>query len=176
VSGSERESPKGGGGRLGALRAFVVWWVMCGALWLALIDRTRLDELMTGVVAATVGATAAVLVREQRDIILRPRARWFRPAWRQLVAFFTDLWPLTRVLVTRGVLRRAETGTIHEFTLDGTGDSPSDAAFGVFTTGIGSFGPNTIVLDIDDEDGTLRAHQLVPTSDPARSAMPLDGK
>src|SRR5919202_5168383 len=126
---AHEESPKGGGGRRGALRAFAVWWVLCAALWLALIDRTRLDELMTGVVAATVGAVAAVLVRQERRIVLRPRARWFPPAWRQLVAFFTDLWPLTRVLVTRGVLRRKDTGVVHELGFAATGDTPRDAAF-----------------------------------------------
>jgi multisubunit Na+/H+ antiporter MnhE subunit len=169
------ESPKGGGGRAGAVRAFVIWWVLCAALWLALIDRVRLDEFLTGVVAATIGAVAAVLVRQERHIVVRPRARWFPSAWRQPIAFFTDVWPLTRALVTRGVLRRKETGTVHEFGFAATGDDPRDAAFRVFTTGVGSFGPNTIVLDIDDDEGMLRAHQLVPTSDPARSAMPLDG-
>jgi multisubunit Na+/H+ antiporter MnhE subunit len=168
-------SPKGGGGRAGALRAFAAWWVLCAALWLALIDRTRLDELLTGVVAATIGAVAAVLVRQERQIVMRPQARWFVPAWRQLIAFLTDLWPLTRVLVTRGVLRRKETGQIHELAFTATAQTPRDAAFRVFTAGVGSLGPNTIVLDIDDDEGTLRAHQLAPTSDPARSAMPLDG-
>ena len=172
---SQTESPKGGGGRRGPLRAFAVWWVLCAALWLALIDRTRLDELMTGIVAATIGATAAVLVRQERQIVLRPRARWFPPAWRQLLAFFTDVWPLARALVTRGILRRKETGAIHEHDFAATRDTPRDAAFRVLTAGLGSLAPNTIVVDIDDERGVLRAHQLVATSDPARSAMPLDG-
>jgi ribose/xylose/arabinose/galactoside ABC-type transport system permease subunit len=53
---AHEESPRGGGGRAGAVRAFAAWWVLCAALWLALIDRIRLDELLTGVVAATIGA------------------------------------------------------------------------------------------------------------------------
>jgi multisubunit Na+/H+ antiporter MnhE subunit len=166
--------PKGGGGRAGAIRAFVAWWVLCAALWLALVDRTRLDELLTGVVAATIGATASVLVRQERRIVLRPRARWLVQIWRPLLALVTDLWPLTRALVVRGVLRRPGTGQVHEVELDAVGATPEQAAFRVLTAAIGSVGPNTVVLDVDEDEGVVRAHQLVPTSDPERSAMPLE--
>lgn len=169
------ESPKGGGGRVGAARAFVAWWVLCAALWLALIDRTRLDEMLTGVVAATIGATAAVLVRQERHTVVRPRVRWFARSGRVLVAFVADLWPLARTLVVRGVLRRDEAGEIFEVPFEAAGDDPRDAAFRVFTAALGSFGPNTVVLEIDADAGVLRAHQLAPTSDPASRAMPLDG-
>src|SRR5919206_4835110 len=102
---AHEQSPRGGGGRAGAVRAFAAWWVLCAALWLALIDRIRLDELLTGVVAATIGAVAAVLVRQERQVVLRPRARWLRHAWRPMLGLVTDLVPLTRALVLRGVLR-----------------------------------------------------------------------
>lgn len=175
-SAGHDQSPRGGGGRAGAARAFVAWWVLCAALWLALIDRTTLDEMMTGVVAATFGATAAVLVRGQRQVVVRPRARWFRSAWSSLLALAGDLWPLTRALVLRGVLRRTQTGESFALPFEAAGDDPHSAALRVFTAGLGSFGPNTIVLDIDAERGVLHAHQLVPTSDPASSAMPLEGQ
>jgi multisubunit Na+/H+ antiporter MnhE subunit len=169
----DHESPRGGGGRAGAARAFAVWWVLCAALWLALVDRTRLDELLTGVVAATLGATAAVLVRQERQVILRPRARWLAGAWRPLAAFPGDLWRLARTLVVRGVLRRPGTGTIVELPFAAVGHTPREAAFRVLTASLGSAAPNTIVLDVDEEARVLRAHQLEPTSDPAWSAMPL---
>jgi multisubunit Na+/H+ antiporter MnhE subunit len=171
---AHEDSPRGGGGRAGALRAFAVWWVLCAALWLALVDRTRLDELLTGVVAATLGATAAVLVRQERQVILRPRPRWLAAAGRPLLALFTDLWPLARALVLRGVLRRPGDGRLVELPFDVVGDTPGDAAFRVFTATLGSLGPNTIVVDIDTDGRVLRAHQLEPTADPARSAMPLE--
>jgi multisubunit Na+/H+ antiporter MnhE subunit len=169
------QGPRGGGGRAGAVRAFAVWWVLCAALWLALVDRTRLDELLTGVVAATLGATAAVLVRHERRIVLRPRARWLRGAWRPVLALFADLWPLARALVVRGLLRRDETGRVVEVPFAAVADTPREAAFRVLTAAVGSLGPNTIVVDIDTDARVLRAHQLVPTADPATSAVPLDG-
>jgi multisubunit Na+/H+ antiporter MnhE subunit len=171
---AHEQSPRGGGGRAGAARAFAAWWVLCAALWLALVDRTRLDELLTGVVAATLGATAAVLVRQERRIVLRPRLRWLAAVRRPLVALFADLWPLARALVLRGVLRRPGEGRLVEVPFDAVADTPRDAAFRVLTATLGSLGPNTIVVDVDTDERVLRVHQLEPTPDPARAAMPLE--
>jgi multisubunit Na+/H+ antiporter MnhE subunit len=172
-SDADHPGPRGGGGRHGAVRAWLIWWILCAALWLALIDRVAIAELLTGVVAAAIGATAAVLVRQQRDTVIRPRARWLPAMGRAALSLVTDLWPLGRALVGRGVLRRGDAGTVHELRFDAVGDDPESAAFRVLTATLGSLGPNTIVLDIDLEAHVLYAHQLVPERDPARSALPL---
>jgi multisubunit Na+/H+ antiporter MnhE subunit len=165
--------PRAGGGARGALRAFAVWWVLCAALWLALVDRVALDELLAGVVAATLGATAAVLVRQQRRTLLRPRGRWLPSAWRPLLAVAGDLRPLASALLRRGVLRRREAGVVHELPFDAVGDAPEEAAYRVLTVALGSLAPNTIVLDVDTERRLLYVHQLVESADPRRTAMPL---
>src|SRR3954452_5350359 len=170
---ASRRGPRGGGGRRGALRAWAVWWVLCAALWLALVDRVAADELLAGVVAAAIGATAAVLVRQQRRMLLRPRARWLRHAWRPALALVTDLRPLARALVVRGGLRRRESGTVHALPFGAVGDDPRAGALRVATTMLGCLGPNTIVVDIDTDAGVLYAHQLVSQPDPARAAMAL---
>jgi multisubunit Na+/H+ antiporter MnhE subunit len=157
----------------GALRAWLTWWALCAALWLALVDRVPLDELLTGVVAAALAATAAVLVRRQRRVVTRPRVRWLLLAWRPALALVRDLRPLAVALLRRGILRGAGTGTVHELPFDITGDDPASHAYRVLTATYGSAGPNTIVLDVDREAGTLHAHQLVETADPEAAAMPL---
>jgi multisubunit Na+/H+ antiporter MnhE subunit len=167
--------PRGGGGRRGAIRAWATWWVLCAALWLALVDRVPLDELLTGVAVAALGATAAVLVRQRRSVLLRPRARWLRTAWRPPLALVGDLAPLARALVVRGVLRRQQTGAVRTLPFAAVGNDPRQAAFRGLTAMLGSLGPNTIVLEIDAEGRTLLAHQLVPTEDPAGRAIPLEG-
>jgi multisubunit Na+/H+ antiporter MnhE subunit len=149
--------------------------VLCAALWLALVDRVPVAELITGVVAAGLGASAAVLVRQQRRTVTRPSARWLRDAWRPVIALGGDLWPLLRALVLHGILRRGGASRIHTFEFAVGAHAPREAAFGVMTAMLGSLGPNTIVLDIDDDARVLYAHQLVPTPDARRSAMPLDG-
>ncbi len=157
----QHPGPRGGGGRLGAVRAWAIWWALCMAVWMALVDRVPLDELMTGVVVAALGATAASLVRRRRSTLLRPRLRWLRSAWRPLLALVGDLVPLARAVRT--------------LAFDAVGDDPELAAFRVLTTALGSLGPNTIVLEVDADAHLLYAHQLVPTDDPARKAMPLEG-
>ena len=79
-----------------------------------------------------------------------------------------------RALVTRGVRRRPVTGTVHALPFSVVGDDPEELGLRVLTAALGSFGPNTIVIDIDTDSGTLYAHQLV-SSDPAAAAMPLGG-
>jgi multisubunit Na+/H+ antiporter MnhE subunit len=170
----QHNGPRGGGGRAGAIRAWAIWWVLCAALWLALFDRVPLAGLVTGAAAATLGATAAVLVRGQRQTIIRLRARWLGPGLRATTALVTDLAPLARALVTRGVRRRPVTGTVHALPFSVVGDDPEELGLRVLTAALGSFGPNTIVIDIDTDSGTLYAHQLV-SSDPAAAAMPLGG-
>ncbi|MBS1868745.1 MAG: Na+/H+ antiporter subunit E [Actinobacteria bacterium] len=168
--------PRGGGGRRGAARAWAIWWLLCAALWLAMVDRVALDELLTGAVAAALGATAAVLVRQQRRTLIRPRAGWLRTAWwRQPLALVRDLAPLARALVVRGVLRREQTGATCALRFDAAGDTPRAAAYRVLTATLGSLGPNTIVLEVDADERTLLAHQLVPRAEPARDALPLEG-
>lgn len=157
----------------GAIGAWLVWWLLCAALWLALVDRVALGELLAGVVAAALGATAAVLVRRQRRVVIRPRARWLLRGWRPALAMVRDLRPLALTLVQRGILRRGGGGPVHELSYRGPGDDPSGHAFDVLTATYGSLAPNTIVLDVDREAGTLTAHQLVGTADPAAAAMPL---
>jgi multisubunit Na+/H+ antiporter MnhE subunit len=176
MSGHRRQAgPRGGGGRRGAVRAWCVWWLLCAALWLALVDRAALDELLTGVVAAALGATAAVLVRQQRTTVLRPRASWLRSAWwRQPLALVRDVAPLTRALVTRGILRRPQSGAITTHRFDAVADDPRQAAYRVLTATLGSLGPNTIVLHVDPDARVLYAHQLVPDADAAERAMPLE--
>jgi multisubunit Na+/H+ antiporter MnhE subunit len=168
------QRPRGGGGATGAVRAWVGWWIVCAALWLALVDRVPSAELVLGAVAATIGATAAVLVRGERETVLRPRLRWLTGVPRPALALLADLWPLAVTLVGRGVLRRADPpGRLVEIRFDARGADPEQAAFRVLTAIAGSVGPNTIVAEVDGDAGVLRAHQLRPTDDAADAAAPL---
>lgn len=158
---------------MGTVRAWAGWWIALAALYVLLADSVVAAELVVAGVAATIGATAAVLVRRERPFLLRPRPRWLAAAWRPLLALFGDLVPLTRALVGQGILRRPRTGRLVEVPLTARGDDPDDVAYRALTQVLGSLGPNTIVVDLDESRGVVLAHQLVPTRDPARSATPL---
>jgi multisubunit Na+/H+ antiporter MnhE subunit len=153
----------------GALRAWLIWWALLAALWLALVDTVLAPELIAGAVAAAIAATGAVIVRQQRRRLLRPRLAWVRSAGGPLRRTVTDLGPLARALVRR----RDERGALIELPYGAVADTPEAATHRAFTEALGSLAPNTLVVDVDRDRRVLIVHQLVPTADPAAEAKPL---
>jgi multisubunit Na+/H+ antiporter MnhE subunit len=153
-------------------RSWLMWWALLVALYLLLADSVAVPELATGAIAAAVGATGAVVVRRRRQVLLCGRPAWLRAVWRPALALVTDVWPLARVLVERGVLRRGE-GALVEVPFAATSDGAEDTARRAVTEALGTLGPNTLVVEIDTDRGVLVAHQLRPTKDPASRAAPL---
>ena len=157
----------------GAVRAWLIWWALLAALWLALVDTVVVPELVAGAVGAAIAATGAVIVRGQRRLLLRPRLAWMRAAGRPLRRTVADLVPLARALWQRGVRRRGGHGALVEVPYTAVADDPDAAAHRVFTEALGSLAPNTLIVDIDRERRVLLVHQLVPSDDPAADAKPL---
>jgi multisubunit Na+/H+ antiporter MnhE subunit len=157
----------------GAVRAWLIWWVLLAALWLALVDTVVVPELVVGAIAAAIAATGAVIVRGQRRLLLRPRPEWVRCAGGPLRRTLTDLVPLARALWRRGVRRRDEHGAMAELPYAAVADEPDAATHRVFTQALGSLAPNTLVVGVDADRRVLLVHQLVPTGDPAAEAEPL---
>jgi Na+/H+ ion antiporter subunit len=146
----------------GMVRAWLTWFVLLYALYLLLADDPVLPELATGVVAAAIGATGAVVVRAQRTRLLKPRPRMLRGAWRPLLGIFTDLVPLARVLVAAGILRRPAASRLDETPFTALSDSGEDAAERALAEALGSLAPNSIVVGLDHERGVLVTHRLRP--------------
>ena len=155
------------------LGIWLTWWLILAALYVAIDDSVLVPELVAGAVAAAVGASGATLVHRERQVLLRGELRWLWQVPRVLAGLVGDLWPLARVLVQRGLLRRGGAGITFEVPFDATGDGPHDTARRAATEALGSLAPNTIVVRIDTDRGVLVAHQLAPSADPARRASPL---
>jgi len=161
--------PVGGGGRRGAIIAWVGWWLASAALYLVLVDTVALPELVTGAVIATVAASGATLLRAQRRVVMRPRVRWLAGLWRPVLSYPTDLWTVTRALARR----EPAPGKLYALPFEPGVDSGRSAARRVLGPTAGSFAPNTIVVGLDSERGLLLVHQLVPSADPVADADPL---
>lgn len=157
----------------GAVRAWLIWWVLLAALWLALVDTLVTPELVVGAIAAAIAATGAVIVRGQRQLLLRPRLAWVRCAGGPLRRTLTDLVPLARALWRRGVRRDDERGRMAEVPYAAVAEEPGAATHRAFTQALGSLAPNTLVVGVDAHRRVLLVHQLVPTDDPAADAKPL---
>src|SRR3954447_26158502 len=163
----QRIGPEGGGGPAGAAAALVGWCVACAVIWLALVDNTHVPELIVGAGVALIGATAALVVRQQRLVVLRPRPSWLKNAWRPVAAYPRDMLLLVKALPARGG------GRFVAVPAGGGADDPEGAARRVFKQAAGSFAPNTYALGTDYERELMLVHQLVPTRDPAADVDPL---
>jgi hypothetical protein len=151
--------------------AWAAWWVVLAALYLLLADNVATPELVTGAALAALGATGAVLVRRDRLLLLRPRARWLRDAWRPLLGLGGDLVPLARGLVRRGGASRYVEVPLDPSVL---GDDPRAAAYRAWTEVLGSMAPNTVIVEVDPVRGVALAHQLEGRDPAAPRVLPIE--
>jgi multisubunit Na+/H+ antiporter MnhE subunit len=156
------------GGAVGRLSA---WWVALAALWLALDDTVALPELITGAVAAALGAVAAEVVHSQNLVRVRVRRRWLTHAWRPIVRLFPDTVRVMAVLLRQLLLRRPPRGTFRAVRFRfGYEKGAYDTTRRALAKAAGSFAPNAYVVGVDAERELLLVHQL----DPGGGATELD--
>ena len=148
---------------------WIVWTGSLFAFWLLLVDTVDLAQLIAGVVAAALAASAALLIEDERDLRMRPRARWARRLLPTLGRAVLDCGVLARALVrprrVRGRLRAVE------FPVGARGSRAR--AKRVAAKWLDSIGPNSYVVGVDAEHDVMLVHQLVPPDDPA-SADPME--
>lgn len=161
--------PLGGGGRRGAVIAWLGWWLASFAVYLVLVDTVVLPELVTGAVISIIGASGAVLVRAQRRVVMRPDPAWLGGLWRPIASYPRDLWTIIRALARRRPVR----GKLYALPFEPGADDGRSAARRVLGPSAGSFAPNTFVVGLEPESGLLLVHQLVPSADPIGDADPL---
>jgi hypothetical protein len=137
------------------------------ALWLWLVDNTKGPELLVGAGVSVIGASAALVVRQQRAVVLRPRLRWVLRAWRPLAAYPRDTWLLEKALPRR------QRGRFVALPMHIPGDDPRSAAQRVAMQTAASFAPNTYVIGTDADRELVLVHQLVPTRSIKDDADPL---
>jgi multisubunit Na+/H+ antiporter MnhE subunit len=162
-------------GRLDQVIFWLVSWISLTGLYLLLVvDSIDVSELITGIFAAAVGATAATAVRSQRLVSFRPRLRWALGLWRLPLQAALDTGVLVAILWRRLVMRRSVGGSFRAVPFRAAGEDAEAAARRAIVKGVGSFAPNTYVLDIDREHELILVHQLVPEPEQPRSIDPLE--
>jgi hypothetical protein len=153
------DGPRGGGGRREQLRAWLAWWVLLTGLYVALVDSRRREELVAAVVIGALGATAALIVRQGREVVLRPRRADVIAELRHVLSWPRDLVLLVGALVSR------PSGEVVETPFAATGDDAHDAGHRALAVAGRSAAPNTIVIAVDEERDVLISHRLVHRED-----------
>jgi multisubunit Na+/H+ antiporter MnhE subunit len=150
----------GGAARRGVF--WLAWYLPLFGLWMLFVGSFSLEEIVLGALAAAVAATAADLVRAQDLVRFRMRPRWLSGVWRlpwQVVAdsglLAAALWrQLRRPGSVRGVFR------VLPFPRD-EGDGAAAAARRALAVAVASLTPNTYVVGVEGDEGTVLIHQLV---------------
>ena len=140
---------------------------------MVLDDTTLLPELVDGAVAATIGASAATLTVARSPVRFAGRRAWLARSWRPLAQFAADLPALTAILGRALAGGDRDPGQLRAlaFAVDpDPGRRPAQVALASIA---GSFAPNTVVVAVDEDAGTLIVHELVPGS-PRTAADPLE--
>ena len=139
-------------------RFWFAWYVPLVVLWLAFVDTLATAEVVLGLVAAAVAATAAELVRDQDLVRFRLRVAWLRDLYRLPGQVLADCRVLA-VALWRQLTGRPVHGGFRALRFPIDRDDGRSAGRRALVTGFVSLTPNTYVVGIED-DGVMLVHQL----------------
>jgi multisubunit Na+/H+ antiporter MnhE subunit len=140
---------------------WVAWYVPLVVLWLAFVDTFAREEVIVGLVAAAIAATAADLVRSQDLVRFRLEPHWLRGLSRLPWQVLRDTWLLT-VALWRHCTGRPVRGVFRVVPFPTEADDARSAGRRALVTILGSVAPNTVVVGIEGAEGEMLVHQLVP--------------
>jgi hypothetical protein len=138
--------------------AWLAWFAGLLILWLLLVGTVQDVEVVAGLGAAALGATAAEVVRSQGLMRFRVEWRWLRLGWKPLVRTLPDFF-----LVLSALLRRRQ-GRFRTIEFPAGGERAVDAGRRAFIVVAPSLAPNRLVIDVDPESGEALVHELLPAS------------
>ena len=161
------------------LKFWIAWYIPLVGLWLAFVSTLDRNEVLLGLAAAAVGATAQELVNAQDLVRFRLEPGWLRGLWVLPRQVLVESWLLTVVLWRQLARWQAAAGAFRTVPLPVPPEDESLAnARKALITATVSVAANTYVVGIEGEDGTMLIHQLVPSAHavvPASMLRPASG-
>jgi multisubunit Na+/H+ antiporter MnhE subunit len=151
-------------------RFWIAWYLPLVVLWLAFVDTLATAEVVLGLLAAAVAATAAEVVRDQDLVRFRLKVSWLRDLYRLPGQVLADSRVLA-VALWRRLTGRPVHGGFRALPFPVDRDDAISAGRRALVTGIVSLTPNTYVVGIE-EDGVMLVHQLAyDRADPVPPSM-----
>ncbi len=138
--------------------AWIAWWIAFFFLWLLLAGEWNRVELLAAAVGACAGAFAAEGIRKLTGVSLRVPLRNLAIVWTVPPMILVDFGIVVGALVRSAVRGETVRG---RFVVR---DLPPDAgvAARAWRSYVAMFSPNAYVVDVDEEQGTVLLHDLVP--------------
>ena len=141
-------------------RYWIAWFLPLFVLWLAFVDNLATAEVVLGLVAAAVAATAAEVVRDQDLVRFRLEVPWLRDLRLLPWQAMRDCWTLAGAL-WRHLTGRPVHGVFRALPFPTELDDARSAARRALVTGVVSLTPNTYVVGVEGDEGFVLVHQLV---------------
>ena len=140
---------------------WLAWWFVCFWLWLVYVGEWNRYSWISGAAAASIGATAAVVVAHLGLLRVRPTAKPFVGARDVPVQVVVDFGILVAALWRVLVLRHEVRGVFRAKRVELGGDDPSATFRRAWMIVAATYSPNAYVVDVDPEAGTVLLHDLV---------------
>jgi hypothetical protein len=144
------------------LKFWIAWYLPLVGLYAAFASTINVHELLLGLVAAAVGATAQELVNAQDLVRFRMKPRWLVDLRRLPGEVLADSWLLAVVLWRRVARGQATTGVFRTvpFPVVEEDEAVTNARRALVTMAL-SVAPNIYVVGIEGADGMMLVHELV---------------
>jgi multisubunit Na+/H+ antiporter MnhE subunit len=148
------------------IKFWIAWYVPLVGLWLAFVSTLDRNEVLLGLLAAALGATAQELVNAQDLVRFRLEPRWLRDLRLLPWPMVRDSWRLTVVLWRQLARGHAVAGSFRTlpYPVAPEDDARANARKALITAAV-SVTPNTYVVGIEGDDNQMLVHQLVPDAD-----------
>jgi len=140
----------------------VTWfaiWAGFLALWFLFVFQFSVSELLVGAGCATLTTVSALVSVRAVSPCFRPKAAWLVQAWRLPGMVLADLWVLLKDLLRRFSRRRSRS-RFALVNLPARAHDCQTAAKRALAILFVSTSPNSVVLDVYQEDGQMLLHQL----------------
>jgi hypothetical protein len=146
---------------LGAVRSWVLWWLVLLGLYVVMEGTNEAMELAAGAGAAALAATLAEVVRRQGLLAFAPEPRWLVRSWRLPHRLLYEFALVTWGLVPR-FMGRPSRGRWSASPFPSRGADARSAGNRGAALVLENVTPNTMAAEIDRENGAALKHDLLP--------------
>jgi multisubunit Na+/H+ antiporter MnhE subunit len=148
-----------------ALLGFFVAWAGFLLLWLLFVYQISRSELLAGSIGAALTVVAGQVSLQFEPLRFQPRLTWLAQVWRLPSMILEDFRILFRVLARR-LGSKPVPGVFQLARFHSSRPDPREGARCSLAVLFLSLSPNSVVVGIDQDQGILLLHQLLPAPVP----------
>ncbi len=151
-----------------SIKGITLWFVeflLLLGMWELFVSNLHVSELLAGIAAAMIAATADEVVKSRNFAPFYPHLKWlamvFWEPWYVVTGTASIWWAVVRRLA-----RKKSKALFKAIAFNPGGDDSESAARRALAITLTTIPPNFVVVGIDREAGLMLIHQVSPTPTP----------